>query len=412
MIDEKLLEEYAKLAIRVGVNVQKGQMLLIQGPVEAYDLIRLCTKEAYKAGASKVMIDYRDGDITRMNYEYVDTDVLKEVPEWSKDKMRYIIEHKACMLNISSDDPDLLNGIDSEKISAVRKERMKANKEFQYYTMSNVGQWSIVAYPNLKWAKKVFPDLNDEEAYAKLWEAILYTSRVKANEDVIKAWDDHNKEIKAHSAKLNEYNFRSLHFKNSLGTDLTVGLIKDHVWEGGADRASGYDCMFNPNIPTEEVFTMPDRYRIDGTVVSSKPLAYDGKLIEDFRLTFKDGKVVDFSAKTNEDVLKNMLDTDEGARSLGEVALISHNSPISDLNILFYDTLFDENASCHLALGACYPTNLKGGSELSEEELYAKGGNNSLIHVDFMFGSSDMEIVGETYDDKKVKIFEKGNFII
>ena len=211
--------------------------------------------------------------------------------------------------------------------------------------------------------------------------------------------------------QINELNFKSLHFKNGLGTDLTVGLIKDHIWAGGCDETTK-GVLFNPNIPTEEVFTMPDRYNINGTVVSTKPLSYGGVLIEDFKLTFKDGMVVEHSAKENEETLTNLLDSDEGSRSLGEVALISHNSPISNLNVLFYNTLFDENASCHLALGNCYPTNVKGGTEMSDDELQELGGNHSMNHVDFMFGSEDMSVVGTTYDGQEVVIFDKGNFVI
>ena len=248
-------------------------------------------------------------------------------------------------------------------------------------------------------------------AVDKLWDAILYASRVSEDGDVVEAWNKHNAEIKVHSDKLNDYNFKSLHFKNSLGTDLTVGLIKDHIWAGGCDETTK-GILFNPNIPTEEVFTMPDRFNINGTVASTKPLSYGGVLIENFKLTFKDGRVVAHEALKNEETLTNLLNTDEGSRSLGEVALISHDSPISNLNILFYNTLFDENASCHLALGNCYPTNLKGGTDLSDEELYGLGGNHSMVHVDFMFGSADMEVVGTTQDGKEVQIFSKGNFII
>lgn len=409
-MNEKIMKNFARLAVEVGVNVLKGQPLLINGPVEAYEFIRECVKVAYEAGASEVWVDYSDNVCARLTYENVDTDTLKEVPEWSIERIKYRIDKKYCVLHIISDDPDLLDGIDSEKIRQVQLERMKATKPYQYYTMNNVGQWSIVAYPNVKWAKKVFPELSDDEAVKKLWDAIFMTSRVNEIDDVKKTWDKHNKEIKYHSKKLNELNFKSLHFKNELGTDLVVGLIKNHCWEGGADIASN-GAIFNPNIPTEEVFTMPDRYHIDGTVVSTKPLSYSGKLIEDFKLTFKDGKVVDYSARVNEDILKNLLDTDEGAKSLGEVALISHDSPISNSGILFYDTLFDENASCHLALGNCYPSNVENGTKMSSEELKELGGNESMVHVDFMFGSKDMEIVGTTYDGEEIQVFSKGNFV-
>lgn len=411
MINEKVLNEFAKLAVQIGTNIQKGQPLYIRGPIEAYEFIRKCVRVAYEAGASEVLVDYSDNVRTRMNYEYVETDLLKEVPEWSVMKTKYGIERGIAQLSIVSPDPDMLEGIDPNKIKEVQMAGMQAMRPFMYYTMNNVGQWSIVAYPNTVWAKKVFPELNEEEALAKLWDAILYASRVNEDGDVVDAWNKHNAEVQAHSKKMNDLNFKSLHFKNGLGTDLVVGLVENHVWEGGCDKASN-GAIFNPNIPTEEVFTMPDRFNINGTVVSTKPLSYGGKLIDGFSLTFKDGKVVAYSAKENEETLKNMLETDDGAVSLGEVALISHDSPISNLNILFYNTLFDENASCHLALGRCYPSNIKGGTEMSEEELMAKGGNQSMIHVDFMFGSADMSVVGTTHDGKEVVVFENGNFVI
>ena len=407
-----LIKEFAKLAVINGVNVQKGQPLIINAPVEAYELVRECVRVAYEQGSSRVTVNYLDDVKTRLDYEKVETKVLAEVPNWTVERKKYEIDSKSCYLHIIGEDPDLLNGIDAEKIKESSLARMKAMKQFQYYTMNNIGQWSIIAYPNLAWAKKVFPDKNDEQAMESLWQAILSTSRVELNK-TIDNWEKHNKEIHDHCRILNEYNFRSLHFKNSNGTDLTVGLIKDHIWEGGYDMAKGdYKVAFNPNIPTEEVFTMPDRYHIDGTVVSTKPLSYSGTIIPKFSLTFKDGQIVDYDADENKEILKNLIETDKGTKSLGEVALISYDSPISNSEILFYETLFDENASCHLAIGACYPTNVKGGADLSREQLYELGGNDSMEHVDFMFGSEDMHIVGTTYDGKEIVVFDKGNFVI
>ena len=409
-IKDKELKEYALLAVKVGVNVQKGQPLLIQAPIEAYELVRECTRVAYAQGCSNVTVDYSDDVRTRLKYENESKETLCEVPDWMLKRTEYNISKDFCRLVIIGENPDLLKGIDTDLIQSATIARMKATQPYQYYSMNNIGQWSIVAYPELNWAKKVFPDKSDDDAMQALWDAILSTSRVELGYTVSN-WQEHNESIKHHTKKLNDYNFKSLHFKNSLGTDLTVGLIKDHIWEGGSDVAHGkYKCEFNPNIPTEEVFTMPDRYHIDGKVVSSKPLAYMGNIIPSFELTFKDGVVVDYKADTNKDVLKNILETDEGSKSLGEVALISYNSPINKSGILFYETLFDENASCHLALGACYPTNVKGGADLSKEELYELGGNDSMNHVDFMFGTGDIDITGETYDGKKVSVFVKGNF--
>ena len=410
--DKKLIEEFAKLAVIYGANVQKGQPLIINAPVEAYDLARECAKVAYEQGSSKVTINYLDDKKTRLDYESMSKEALCEVPDWHLSRKQYEIDKKSCYLHILGKDPDLLNGIDADKIRESSLARMKAMQKYQDYTMNNIGQWSIIAYPNLEWARKIFPNKTDDEAMEALWNAILYTSRVELGK-TLDNWDKHNEEIHNHSKILNDYNFKSLHFKNGLGTDLTVGLIKNHIWEGGYDVARGdYKVPFNPNIPSEEVFTMPDRYHIDGKVVSTKPLSYNGNIISKFELTFKDGSIVDYAADENLEVLKNLIEMDKGTKSLGEVALISHDSPISNSGILFYETLFDENASCHLAIGACYPTNVKDGSKMSRDELYKLGGNDSMEHVDFMFGSSDMSIIGTTYDGKEVTVFKDGNFII
>ena len=410
--DKKLIKELAKLAIVNGVNVQSGQPLVINAPVEAYELVRECVKIAYEQGCSLVTVNYLDDKKTRLDYENASCETLSTVPDWSLAKKQFEIDTHVCYLHIIGEDPDLLNGIDPVKVRSVSYARGKAFQKYQYYTMNNIGQWSIIAYPNLEWAKKVFPDKGDDEALEELWKAILYTSRVEEGR-TLDNWDAHNKEIHEHCKVMNDYNFKSLHFKNSIGTDLTVGLIKDHIWEGGYDVSKGeYPAKFNPNIPTEEVFTMPDRYHIDGKVVSTKPLSYNGTIISRFELTFKDGQIVDYDALDNKETLKSLIEMDKGTKSLGEVALISYDSPISNSGILFYDTLFDENASCHLAIGACYPTNVKGGPELSREELYELGGNDSMEHVDFMFGSNDMSIIGTTYDGKEVEVFKDGNFVI
>ena len=408
-IKEDILNEYASLAIIQGVNIQKDQLLVINAPVEAYELVRACTKIAYKQGASQVIVNYSDDQKTRLDYENMTKEALACVPDWQIARKQYEVDNGVAYLHIIGEDPDLLNGIDADKIKEANLARMKALAKFRYYTMNNIGQWSILAYPNVAWAKKVFPDLNAQEAMDKLWEAILYTSRVEVGKTLTN-WDKHNEEVKKHAQKLNELNFKELHFINELGTDLRVGLVKDHIWEGGNDIASN-GAVFDPNIPTEEVFTMPDNKRINGTVVSTKPLAYAGKIIPEFKLTFEDGTVVKYEAKENEEVLKDILDIDDGARSLGEVALISYDSPISDSGILFYDTLFDENASCHLALGSCYPSNVKNGSKMSSEELKKAGGNDSMVHVDFMFGSRDLRVIGKGFDDSETVVFDKGNFV-
>lgn len=277
--------------------------------------------------------------------------------------------------------------------------------------MGNKAQWSLVSVPTVAWAKKVFPLLSDDEAVEKLWEAIFAAVRVDETNDAVADWAAHNARLAGYNQKLNDFNFKSLHFKNGLGTDLVVELVEHHHWAGGAELGQN-GVVFNPNIPTEEAFTMPKKTGVNGTVVSTKPLNYQGRLVENFKLTFKDGAVVDFSAEKEEAALKNLLNVDEGSKYLGEVALISHNSPISNSGVLFLNTLFDENASCHLALGRAYPMNVKGGNDMNEEELLAAGANMSMEHVDFMFGSADMRIIGTRFDGSEVVVFDQGNFVI
>ncbi len=410
-INETILRKYAKLAVLKGANVQKGQLVVVNGGVEYYDFTRIVVEEAYKAGASKVIVNYNDDVLTRLNYENVETDILKEVPEWSVAKYKSYVDGKACFIHIRSTVPGLLTHIDGEKLNAVNLETSKAMQPYRYYTMANHGQWTIVAVPNPTWAKKVFPDLDEKEGVQALWEAILKTVHVDDESNTIEIWNKHNADLKHYYTLMNNYNFKALHFENSLGTNLTVELAINHIWRGGEDFTLG-GVAFNPNLPTEEVFSMPKRDGVNGVVYATKPLNFQGKLIENFWIRFENGKAVEFKAEKNEDTLKNLIELDEGSSYLGEVALISFDTPICQSNILFYDTLFDENASCHLALGAAYPTNLKNGENMSKEELLANGANVSMTHNDFMFGSKDMNIKGITFDDKEVQIFENGNFVI
>lgn len=411
MISKKILKEYAEVAVSVGANVKKDQLVQVSAPVEAYEFVRYIVEAAYKKGASEVKIKWEDPYVSRLKYEYEETEILSTVPKYLIDEVKENINRGYCLINVISDIPGNLKHIDPKKLSTVNTAMMKALKPYMYYTMNNVGQWTIVAYPNKAWSELVFPKLKGDAAIKALWKAILKAARISADRS-IENWKNHNAEIHDHSSKMNKLNFKELRFKNNLGTDITVGLVENHIWEGASSLASNGQ-MFNPNIPTEEVFTMPDRNYVNGTVVSTKPLNYQGKIIDKFKLTFENGKVVKASAKKGIDALNNLLNTDEGSRHIGEIALISHDSPISNLNILFYNTLFDENASCHMALGRCYPTNIKNGVNMNEKELIKCGGNaNSMNHVDFMFGSKDMEVIGITHDNKEVKVFENGNFII
>ncbi len=409
-MNEKLLKKYANLAVVKGVNIQKGQLLKITCPIENADFGRLCVQAAYDNGARKVIINYVDELTTKIEFESASTETLCEFPEYKAKEMEYFIDNNYAVLNIYAETPGLLKNIDSDKMQEVMISRSKAMKPLRDYSMSNKGQWSIVSVPTIGWAKTIFPELDDETAVEKLWETILFCCRVDEETDPNKNWDKHNKSMVNHNNIMNDYNFDYLTFKNSLGTDLKVHLATNHNWAGGCEETTN-GVVFNPNIPTEECFCMPFKTKVFGKVVSTKPLNYQGKLIEDFFMVFEDGKVVEYDAKKEKDALKNLIEFDDGSAYLGEVALISHDSPISNSGILFYNTLFDENASCHLALGNAYPMNIKGGTEMKEEELFELGYNKSMVHEDFMFGSSDMEIKGYTFDGKEVTIFKDGNFV-
>lgn len=405
------LRKYAELAVKTGVNVQPGQMLVITTTTDCKDFARLVVEEAYKAQAGYVFVRWSDDPITKITYEHADVNVLKVVPDWIKNQYQYFMDQGACALNIYAPTPGLLASVDPSKIQEVQIEMQKALKSYREYMMGNKAQWSLVSVPTEAWATKVFPEVSVEEAVEKLWDAILAAVRIEDDNDPVVEWKEHNERLSTYNKKLNEYNFERLIFKNSLGTDLNVELVKGHHWAGGSEKAQN-GVIFNPNLPTEENFTMPKKTGVNGMVVATKPLNYQGRLIEDFALTFKDGEVVSYTAKKEEGALKNLLSVDEGSRYLGEVALISYHSPISLSNVLFYNTLFDENASCHLALGRAYPMNIQGGNDMSEDELAAAGVNLSMEHVDFMFGSDDMSVLGITQNQQEVVVFENGNFII
>lgn len=406
-----LLEKFAKLAVYNGVNVQKDQELFINAPVIAHEFVYLISKYAYEKGAKEVFINWNFDKLSRLNMEKQSIDTIKEIPNFVIERYKHIVDRKACLLSISAITPNLYEGIDPKKL---KESALASNSKLKFYkefTMANKTQWSIIGYPTKEWAKKVFPNINEDEAYEKLFEAILNASRVTKNNDPVEEWKAHNKRLQEINKKLNDFNFDRLEFKNELGTNLIIGLADDHIWAGGCE----YSCdgvLFNPNIPTEETFTMPHKDRVNGRVYSTKPLSYQGNLIEEFYLDFKDGVVVNYDALKGKEALKNLLTLDNGSKRIGEIALISYDSPISNMNILFYNTLFDENASCHIALGNAYPMNIKNGTNMSIEELRKRGYNESMTHVDFMFGSKDMEIFGITKDDKKIQIFKKGNFII
>lgn len=411
MPKKELLNKLARLAVKVGVNVQKDQHVVVRTSVEAKDITREVVSEAYLAGAKKVSVIWGDEVIGNRGLTHMTIDELTNIPPWQIDQYKGYVEDGACFISITSPMPGLNKDIDPKKSQAVGMAMQKALSFFSKHTMGNKTQWTIIGASNPVWAKLVFPELEEDEAVEKLWEAIFDASRVRLETDPVEEWNVHNENLLKHNKILNEYNFKHIHFKNALGTDLIVELVENHIWAGGGEIGAN-GVYFNPNIPTEETFTMPYKFGTRGRVFATKPLNYQGKLIEDFWLEFKDGKVIDFDAKKEKETLANLLNLDEGSRYIGEIALIGHDSPISNTNILFFNTLFDENASCHMALGRAYPMNIKGGLDMTLEELIEKGYNDSLVHSDFMFGSSDMEITGLTYDGKEIKVFENGNFVI
>lgn len=410
-MEEAILRKYARLAVCSGANVQKGQLLIINASVRDALFAELCVEEAYKAGAGKVDVRWNDDTVTHLAYQYETEQSLSRVADWELARKQDEIDQKGCYLYIDSEVPGFFKDIDADKMQKASMARRKKMKPYQSYTMNNIGQWSIVAVPSPQWAEKVFSDKSQDQAVEALWDAILKSVRIDKTNDPEAEWQRHDRDLADHCRILNSYQFDYLHFTSGLGTDLKVHLVKNHIWVGGGSTTPA-GVFFNPNMPTEECFCMPDRNHVDGIVYASKPLSLSGKVVEDFWFRFKDGCVVDYGARKEKEALDKMLSTDRGSRYLGEVALISYDSPISNMNIMFYNTLFDENASCHLALGACYPENLTGGLDMTEEEVLAHGGNSSVNHVDFMFGTKDMEVTGVTADGRKVPIFRKGNFVI
>ena len=403
-----LLDKYAKLAVNIGVNVQQDQILVINSPIECADFTRKLVEEAYKKGAKEVVVHWSDEITGKLKYEYSPLEVFENVPEWVRDSRLSYAKKGAAFLSISASDPELLKDVDPKKVSTFRKASSISSREFSEMLMSNQNSWSIVSIPTKGWAKKIFPDVSVEEAVEKLWNEIFKIVRID-KEDPVAAWEEHKNTLKEKMNYLNSKKIKSLHYTNSLGTDLILELPKNHLWLGGAEvNTSGVE--FIANMPTEEVFSLPLKTGVNGIVYSSKPLNYAGNLIDNFSLTFKDGKVVDFTAEKGYDTLKHLLDTDEGARHLGEVALVPHDSPISNSGIIFFNTLYDENASCHLALGKAYSVCIKDGENMTDEELAKEGANDSLTHVDFMIGTADLSIVATLENSETIKIFENGNW--
>jgi len=407
-VSEEKIREYARLIVCVGVNVRPGQEIVINSPVEHYEFTRLLIEEAYRAGAGEVIMKWTDAVETREFYKNVSEEVLTTVPQWRAESYHYYSRRGAGYISVSGSDPENLKGIDPGRMQRRSIAMDKALEEHYKYIMSSEIPWTVAAVPQKKWALKVFPGVSEEEAMKKLWEQILQAVRI-GEKDAVEEWRKHNLFLQEKCSRLNALAFTKLHYKNSIGTDFTVGLVKNHIWEGGSEKdASGTE--FVANMPTEEIFTMPDCRVAEGTLVSAMPLSYQGNLIENFTLTFRDGAVIDYSAEKGYETLKSLLETDEGSRRLGEVAIVPYSSPISQMKTLFYNTLFDENASCHFAFGECYPTTVKDGTRMSPEELRSVGGNDSVNHVDFMVGTADMTITGIRENGEKVVLFRNGDW--
>lgn len=404
----EILKKYARLIVETGVNVQKGHSIVLQISVDQAPLARLITEEAYKLGAAEVIVQWNDDVIQREFLQHASEDCLQTIPQYKIDQTDDWVKKGASRISVVSANPDALAGVEADRVATFQAASGKAMINLRKATQANKVSWTVVAAAGKEWAAKVFPELTtNEQQVDALWDEIFKTTRVY-EADPVAAWAAHDKTLASKADELNNEQFNALHY-TAPGTDLIIGLPKNHLWEGaGSDNVRGEKFM--ANMPTEEVFTAPDNRRVDGYVSSTKPLSYAGTTITGMKFTFKDGKVVDFSAEQGEEVLGKLLETDEGARHLGEVALVPDPSPISQSGITFYNTLFDENASNHLAFGSAYAFNLQGGTEMTEAQLIEAGLNRSQTHVDFMIGSDKMDIDGIKEDGTSVPIFRNGNW--
>ncbi len=402
------LDRYAELIVRFGVNVQQGQEVFIIGSIEIADLVRRVAAQAYEAGAGNVHVDWSDEYLTRLKYEKASDDVFSRFPEWETAKRNDFVARGAAFISFSAPNPDLLKGIDASRIGNYQKAAGQGLSEFRRAIQSDKVSWTVVAASTKDWAIKVFPDsATEQEAVDKLWDAIFSSVRLDAA-DPVKAWKEHDANLHKKSDWLNEKRFAKLHYR-APGTDLTIGLSEKHQWVA-ASSVNENGVPFMANMPTEEVFTVPMKTAVDGYVSSTKPLSHGGSLIDGFKLTFEQGRIVKVEAEQGEENLRQLVESDEGAHYLGEVALVPHESPISQSNVLFLNTLFDENASNHLAIGSGYAFNVEGGKKMTQEQLAEAGVNSSIVHVDFMIGSAEMDIDGVCADGTVVPVFRKGNW--
>lgn len=400
------LKKYAKLIAQKGANVQKGQEVFITAGLDQPEFVKMLAEECYRLGASRVVVDFDYQPLQKLHVRYCSLKVLGELTGYQKARWEHYVEKVPCRIYLESDDPDGLRGINQEKMLKAKQMRYPLIKGYRD-ALENKDQWCIAAVPGEAWARKLFPELSRRQAVEKLWEAILETSRV--NDDPIAEWDQHNRDLKERCDYLNGLGIDKLHYTASNGTDLTVGMMPEAEFKGGGDT-SLQGIFFNPNIPTEECFISPKKGLAEGTVVASMPLSQEGQLIEDFRIRFEGGKAVEWHAGKNEQLLTNIITADEGAAYLGECALVPFDSPVRNSGLLFYNTLFDENAACHLALGAGFADTIRDFEHKTLEECRALGVNDSMIHVDFMIGTEDLNIDAITRDGKTVPVFRGGNW--
>lgn len=408
-MNQKVYENYAKLAVKIGINLQEGQDVVINASTRLVDIVKEIVKVCYENKAKSVKVEWSNEEIEKLHWLYQDAEVLSEVLTWQEEKAKYNAETLPCKIYVDDSDPEAYAGVDLTKMAEVRKARFKVLKKYRDMS-DNKDQWLIIAVPSPSWAKKVFPELETEEAVTKLWEAIIKTMRLDT-EDPVQAWEDHIANLSDKSNKMNAMNLDYLTYRSSNGTDLTVKLQPNHIWLSAREtNLKGID--FTANMPTEEVFSMPKRDGVNGVVVSTKPLSLNGQLVENFKITFKDGKAVEVTAEKGLDVLETMLDMDESSRHLGEVALVPFNSPVNETGLLFSNTLFDENACCHFAFGFAFKNNIKGYENMSDEDFEKAEFNDSVNHVDFMVGSEDLEIKGYDFEGNEYQIFKNGVWAI
>ena len=402
-----VLRKYARLIAEMGGRVQKGQDVIIQAELDQPEFVKMVAEECYALGARRVRVEWSYQPLTKVTQKKCSLKTLSHMEDWEVAKLKHASETLPVRIYLESEDPDGLKGVNQAKMSKASQARYKIIKPYRE-AMENKYQWCIAAVPGAAWAKKVFPNESRARAIEKLWEAILYTARV--DDDPVAAWEAHNKDLASRCDYLNSLGIETLELRASNGTDLRIGMIEDALFMGGAEAAQGSGIVFNPNIPSEEVFTSPMAGKAEGVVYSSRPLSYRGELIENFSIRFEGGKAVEVHAEKNEELLSEMIAMDEGAAQLGEVALVPFNSPIRNSGILFYNTLFDENAACHLALGHGFTNVLRDYDRYTVKECYEKGINDSMIHVDFMIGTEDFSVTALTKDGRRVPIFQNGNW--